>query len=111
MLRKMSKKSEILIFCMIFVVNHVNAQLNPLKSSTNKGFANQFHSTFSPLRSQFYSIKPIPANFYVKNLGFFCQQQLKLESFTKIPFRFRLGSVNYCDWMEGKRSAGILPAY
>jgi hypothetical protein len=34
---------------------------------------------------------------------------LKFESVTKIPFRFRIGSLQYNDWMEGKKNAGILP--
>jgi hypothetical protein len=102
----MSKSCEILIFCMIFVVKTLSAQQNQLKSSTDKAFKNLPSLQFSPIRSQSYSIQPVPGNFYVKNLGFFCRQELKLEAATGIPFKFRLGSVNYCDRMEGKRSAG-----
>lgn len=111
MLENLSKKCKILVFCTIFVGNAVIAQQNLLKSTTSKGSKNLFSLQFSPLRSQFYPLAPVPANFYVKNLGFFCRQELKLEAVTKIPFKFRLGSVGYCDWMEGKRNAGILPAY
>ena len=39
---------------------------------------------------------------YIKNLGFFCKKELLFEKATKIPFRFRLGSIDYCDRMEGK---------
>lgn len=111
MLENLSKKCKILVFCTIFVGNAVIAQQNLLKFTTSKGFKNLFSLQFSPLRSQFYSLASVPANFYVKNLGFFCRQELKLEAVTKIPFKFRLGSVSYCDWMEGKRNAGILPVY
>lgn len=50
------------------------------------------------------------ADFYCTQLGFFCKKELKLESVTRIPFRFRLGSLQYNDWLEGKKNAGILPA-
>ena len=42
-------------------------------------------------------------DFYTRQLGFFCTQEIKFEKITKIPFKFRLGSVEDCDRMEGKR--------
>lgn len=47
----------------------------------------------------------IPANYYTINFGFFCKKELQLEKITKLPFKFRLGSVEQCDWLEGKRAA------
>lgn len=44
----------------------------------------------------------IAPDFYVTQLGFFCRQEIKFEKATKIPFRFRLGSIEDCDRMEGK---------
>ncbi len=52
-----------------------------------------------------YSI--ISSNFYTQNFGFFCKKELLLEKITKVPFKFRLGSVQQCDWMEGKPNSGI----
>jgi len=50
------------------------------------------------------SIKPIIApDYYVNHLGFFCKHEIKLEKATRVPFRFRLGSVEDCDRMEGKQ--------
>lgn len=52
----------------------------------------------------FYSIRPIlPADHYSKQLGFFCRQEIKMDKVLKVPFRFRLGSVEQCNWLEGKR--------
>lgn len=48
--------------------------------------------------------KPVLApDFYSKQLGFFCRQEIKMDKAIKIPFRFRLGSVEQCNWLEGKR--------
>lgn len=68
---------------------------------------------FNLLNNVYTQPKPfvIPGNFYSSQLGFFCKKELKFESVTKIPFRFRLGSLVYTDWLEGKKNAGIMPAY
>jgi hypothetical protein len=47
-------------------------------------------------------IKILPPDHYVKGLGFFCKKELQLEKATKIPFRFRLGSLDYVNKLEGK---------
>ncbi|MBI3883893.1 MAG: hypothetical protein HY305_06730 [Sphingobacteriales bacterium] len=47
----------------------------------------------------------IPAAFYLSQIGFFCKQEIKMDKAIKIPFRFRLGSIASCDWLEGKQRA------
>ncbi len=47
-------------------------------------------------------VKILPPDHYVKGLGFFCKKELQLEKATKIPFRFRLGSLDYVNQLEGK---------
>jgi len=47
-------------------------------------------------------VSVINANYYTQSFGFFCKKELQFEKATKIPLKFRLGSVQYCDWMEGK---------
>ena len=64
-------------------------------------------NTWSLLNPASFSV--IHADYFTQNFGFFCKKELQLEKVTKVPFKFRLGSVQYCDWMEGKKSAGILP--
>ncbi|HEY4155693.1 MAG TPA: hypothetical protein VGM24_09695, partial [Puia sp.] len=44
----------------------------------------------------------VPANIYYCQSGFFCKREWELEKATHIPFRFRLGSLDYCNALEGK---------
>jgi hypothetical protein len=44
----------------------------------------------------------LPANFYAKQLPFFCSKELKVQKAVGIPIKFRLSTVEYCDRLEGK---------
>ncbi len=47
----------------------------------------------------------VAADFYMQNFGFTCKKELQLEKLTKIPFRFRIGSLQYNDYLEQKPNA------
>ena len=50
-------------------------------------------------------IKPgvLDKQFYADQLAFFCKKEIQLERITSVPFRFRLGSLDYVDRLEGKK--------
>lgn len=60
--------------------------------------------SISPINS-FANMPVISADYYSNHLGFFCKKEIQLEKITKIPFKFRLGSVQQCDRLEGKATA------
>jgi hypothetical protein len=49
-------------------------------------------------------ISTLPPNFYYNCLGFFCKQEIKIAKLTnfKFPIAFRLGSLQYVNYLEGK---------
>jgi hypothetical protein len=125
----MNGKVKFLFFCMIFVVVAASAQQSTDKA-TGVISLYTIKPVFKPIDVSHLSLKTIPVakpitatkaiftvnpvsyfvinpGYYTQHFGFFCKKELQLEKITKIPFRFRLGSIQQCDWMEGKPNAFI----
>lgn len=118
----MKRKAKILIYCMIFVVNwvfsqqRINSSLFTSLTSTHNAanlLVNYHQGSVYTLQNQPPAFIPInylridntpliDPSFYTKNFGFFCKRELLFEKSTNIPLKLRLGSVQYCDWLEGK---------
>ena len=49
-----------------------------------------------------FVIKPIKPAHATSTYGFFCRQELKMDKLTAMPVRFRLGSMEQCNQLEGK---------
>jgi hypothetical protein len=45
----------------------------------------------------------LPANFYSQHMGIMCKQELFLQKTINLPIFFRLGSVQYVNYLEGKK--------
>jgi hypothetical protein len=64
-------------------------------------------SVFTLYTDSLKSLRGVPFTLqkdtYVKSLAFFCRQEWKIEKSLKVPLRFRLGSLNQCNFLEGKK--------
>ena len=88
-------KNCLIIFVLLFTCYATHAQF-----STDSSAVTHKLMTGSP---KYLSLRVLPSNYYSCNMGFFCKKEWQVEKAIKIPVRFRLGSVSYCDAMEGKK--------
>jgi hypothetical protein len=54
-----------------------------------------------------FSIELRKENFNTQTLPFFCQKEWQFEKSTHIPLKFRLGSFDYTNMLEGKNNSYI----
>jgi len=96
----MKEKQLILFFCMIFAEKLALAQKSDY--FINHSPTIQYISIASTFSSK-PLLKSIPANHYLQNIGIICKEEWKFEKATKIPLRIRVGSLQQCNWLEGKK--------
>lgn len=87
---------KICLFVNLMLIVGITACAQTSKDSLQIIF-NQPKDTSKPL-----NLRLLPSNYYSSTLGFFCKKELQVEKTVKFPVKFRLGSVAYCDAMEGK---------
>ena len=65
-------------------------------------------SLLRPPNFSLLRLNAVDGNYYPDHLGFFCKKELSIEKATRLPLRFRLGSLDYVNKLEGK-CAGNAP--
>lgn len=100
----MKQKRTILSICTIFAVQitfsqHISKSPADVRISMNNFLRENVVN--------FGRVNIIPQNFSIYSLGFFCKKELMLERHTKIPLRIRMGSLEHCNYLEGKKNLAI----
>jgi len=107
-----NKLCAIVLFLFLFC-SHIHAQNNtfvklkyntfPVKNKLNISDSVFYPGVATFIGKGFQDGKPIISeDFSTACYSFFCRQELKIEKVTRIPFRFRLGSLQQCNYYEGK---------
>lgn len=68
-----------------------------LSQTINAGNPEQIRA-ISPSANPFM----LPADQFTREFGFFCKEELQLQKRTGVNFSLRLGTLEYCNYLEGK---------
>lgn len=92
-----------LIVKFVLCVSVIHAQ-NSVDSSKQKPLPLLQANNKIIFSKQFVIQNSLPGNFYASQLPFFCTKELHIQKTIGFPVKFRLGSVDYCDKLEGKNN-------
>jgi len=77
-------------------------QLPAYSTLTEPGAIPSLQAILRPSLLNNYKQAVNPLGYCADDLAFFCRLEVKLEKATIMPVRFRLGSTQYVDYLEGK---------
>lgn len=91
---------KLLILPLLFIAFTAQAQsLQVAKGAPPASILRGIPATYQPANLSSYQLSPAQAT---ACYGFFCRQELKMDKHTAMPVRFRLGSMEQCNRLEGK---------
>jgi hypothetical protein len=104
------RKKTFLVVCISILTSPVWAQVAPVGVLKNSGLVVGLPrtDTVSLLHSPLVRPTVVPdwraygSGSYLGGLGFFCKKELDIEKATHLPIRFRLGSLQEVNRLEGK---------
>lgn len=99
----LSKNKTFIAFTVKFLFAAAALQAQPANNSAKQRIDSPavIRQFFLPVK-QPLTPKQLPGNFYAKQLPFFCNKELQVQKAVGFPVKFRIGSVEYCDRLEGK---------
>ncbi len=104
----MKKKLLFFLFIIIFCVDNAKSQPTLLFAAQKRDLKNPFVLSMKDTTHKIATAMLVYPMFYCNNLGFVCKQEIKFQKIIKLPFVFRLGSVQYVDYLEGKHGTRLV---
>lgn len=103
----MKTSIKIIITVFLFIRPFASKSQVELRSSSSKFTASSFHSIKNDsvkhnAQMPYFIPSSVSPDLYTRNFGFFCRKELQVEKLTNVKVRFRLGSIQQSDFLEGK---------
>jgi hypothetical protein len=86
-----------------FVNKQGKELLSPnFKNSYSQPGFSLLNGLLAPAYSSLHTVPVVSSSFYCNSLGIICKKEIQLEKITSVPFRLRLGSLEYVNYLEQK---------